>query len=155
MIKNGICEQATLNVDFALLVKAKRKTHALEMADFQLNDKNINLDRVRLVNEQGIIATLEVERVESIDWIDVELSDYSNLFKVIGNIRVVLRIDRDAEQHKENLWRTAFQIPRSALQDKTTWVIPTSNEPVFTQVMSQSLELSVESGESMALIKAG
>lgn len=148
MINSGIFERATFNVSFSYLVKAKRKTHALGVADFQFNEKNILLDRVKLVNEHGIEKILVVERVESIRWTSVESSEYSNLFNVVGHIRLTLCIDMNTEKNEGTLWKTVYRLPKSVLQDKTVWVIPTSYEPVFTQVLSQSLELSAESIES-------
>jgi hypothetical protein len=151
MINSGLYSQGTLDVTFSIMVKAKRKAHALEMADYQMNEQNIQLDRIQLVNEQGNKKWVKVGLVESIHWLLVDSCDYTNLFKVIGQIRLVLYIDLRAEHYEENIWNPAYRLPHSNLQDRTVWVIPTSNEPAFTQVLSQSLEIN----ESTVKIKAG
>ncbi|WP_256760965.1 hypothetical protein [Cohnella sp. WQ 127256] len=155
MIKHGILAQAQLNVTFTLLVKAKRRTHALGMADFQLNNENIILDRIQLVNEQGFIQTPKVERIDPIQWITVHSTDYSNLFKVVGQIRLVLSMDRNVEHHVDSLWTRAYKFPRSMIQDRTNWVIPTTHEPAFTQVLSQTLEFNSGARDSKLITEVG
>ncbi len=150
MIKNDIFAQATLKLNVSFRVTAKSKTHALEMAIFQVNEGNILLDWIQLENDQGIKELLKVDNVESILWTHVYSSDYSNQYQVVGSIRLLLR----KEKIKGNLSKAAYRLPRSIIHEKTIWVIPTSYEPVFTQVTSKTLEWNSESRESKKLKKA-
>ncbi|WP_372661710.1 hypothetical protein [Cohnella sp.] len=155
MIKRGNFEHVTFKVTFSYLVNAKSKSHALMMADFNFNEDNIILDRVQLVNENGITRLLKVDRVESVQWTTVDSSDYSNQFKVVGQIHLALSIDSITEHQTENFWKSTYRLPHSVLLDKTVWVIPTKDEPAFTQVISQSMELSIDSRDSKDLTRAG
>lgn len=156
MINVRIYEHATLNVTFSLIVKARRKNQALEMADFQLNEKNMILERIRFVNEQGLERWFIMERIEAFRWTSAESTEYSNLFKAVGQIRLTLRLDRHAGNHEDNLRINGYRLPRSVLQDRTVWVIQTANEPAFTQVLNQSLEfLHAPSIDTIPLTNAG
>lgn len=150
MIKNDTLAQATLKLNVSFRITAKSKTHALEMAFFQVNKENILLDWIQLENDQGIREMFKVDNVESIHWSHVYSSEYCNQYKVIGTIRLLLR----KEKNKGNLSKSAYRLPRSFIQEKTIWVLPTSYEPVFTQVMSQTLEWNSESRESKELMRA-
>ncbi|RKP57323.1 hypothetical protein D7Z26_04935 [Cohnella endophytica] len=150
MIKNDIYAQATLTLNVSFRITARSKTHALEMAAFQVNKENILLDWIQLENIQGIKEILKVECIESILWTQVYSTEYSNQFKVAGSIRLMLRKDTN----KGNLTKTAYRLPRSTIQEKPIWVLPTSYEPIFTQVLHQSLEWNSESRESKELIEA-
>jgi hypothetical protein len=150
MINNDIIAQATLKLNVSFRIAAKSKTHALEMAAFQVNKENILLDWIQLENDQGIKELIKVDNVESILWTHVYSSEYSNQFKVAGSIRLLLR----KEKNKGNLSKAAYRLPKSVIQEKTIWVIPTSYEPVFTQVTSQTLEWNSESREPKELKKA-
>ncbi|QMV43618.1 hypothetical protein [Cohnella cholangitidis] len=151
MIRSLSLERATLNVTLSLMVKARRKSHALEMADFLLNENNVIMDRIRLVNEVGSDRLFLMERIDGIHWDTAQLTDYSNLFKAIGHIRMTLR----TESYSEPLGNHAYRLPRSSLNDRTVWVIPTTNEPAFTQVISQSLEVCAKSPDSFPFTNAG
>jgi hypothetical protein len=155
MISSGIYVKATLNVTFSFMVRAKRKSQALEIAQFRMNEKNIILDRIQLVNDQGIKNWVKVDQLGSIHWMTVESSEYTHLFTVVGQIRLALSIDLRTEHLEESLWKTAYHLPRSRLLDRSILVIPTSSEPAFTQVLSQSLELNVESKQTISSIRVG
>jgi len=150
MIKRDIYAQAVLNLTVRFRITAKSKTHALEMADFQVNKENILLDWIQLENDQGSREILKVDRVESILWNHVYSSEYSNQFKVVGSIRLLLR----KEKVEGHLYKTAYRLPRSIIHENTTWVIPTSFEPIFSQVLNQTLEWNSEPRKSNVLLKA-
>jgi hypothetical protein len=154
MIRNDIFANATLNVTVSFLVKAKNKAHAIKMADFQINEETVILDQVQLMNEQGMEKLLKVKRVEAIHWTAADPAEYSSQYKVTGHICLALCIPITREQMEENLWETAYKLPKSSFQDITVLIIPTLNEPAFTQVISQSLEWNVKSRPSASLIKA-
>jgi hypothetical protein len=154
MINRCSFEHASLTVSLSMIVKAKRKTQALEMADFQLNEKNMVLDRIRLVNDRGNENFFLMERIESIQWNTAESTDYSNLFKVRGLVRITLIMDKNSEQQDDIPLNSSYRLPKSVLQDRTVWVVQTSNEPAFTQVISQSLEFIIPK-ESLPLTNAG
>lgn len=161
MIKNGsfeqvtFCEQVTFNVTFSYLVSAKSKSQASLAAGFMINEQTITLDRIQLVNEQGVTRLLKVDRIESVQWTTVELSDYSNQYKVVGHIRLALSIEGTTEHFTENLWKSSYRLPRSSILDRTNWVIPTKDGPAFTHVISQALELSADSRDQKDLTRAG
>lgn len=155
MIKSSSLARVTMNVTFSYLITAKKKSHALMMADFNINEENIIMDRIKLVDEQGKKKILKVDRVDSIRWISVELSEYSNQFRVMGQMHLTLSLDMLPEQDSDKLRITAYRFPRSIIQDKAVLVIPTTNEPAFTQVLSHSLELKAESIEAKELTRAG
>ncbi|QJD87739.1 hypothetical protein [Cohnella herbarum] len=155
MIRNPRSERATLNVSFSILVKASRKIHALEMADFLLNKSSIIMDQVRMVNEEGADKLFFLENIESIRWDYAEMTEYSNLFKAVGHIRLTLRTDKIPESMEIHLRDNDYRLPKSAMKDRTIWVIPTTNEPAFTQVLTQSLEYYVHNAESIPFIIAG
>lgn len=155
MIKSSSFEHVTFNVTFSYLVSAKGKSQAALMAEFMINDQTLSLDRIQLVNEHGITRLFKVERIESIHWSAVDLADYSNQFKVVGHIRLALSIDCKSEHFAENFLKSSYRLPRSSLLDKTIWVIPTKDEPAFTQVISQSLELINDNRDQNELTRAG
>ncbi|MBW7460038.1 hypothetical protein ACFOLF_32935 [Paenibacillus sepulcri] len=154
MMKNEMMEHAALNVTVSYLVKAKSKVHALDMARFQLNEETISLDRIQLVNDQGMKRLLKVEHVEFIHWMAAESSEFCDQFKVIGHFRLALRLSHAEEPYEENIHKHHYRLPRSAIQDKTVWVIPTLHQPAFTQVISQTLEWKTKARETTALITA-
>lgn len=154
MIRNDILANANLNVTFSFLVTAKSKAHALKMADFQMNEETMILDQVQLMNEQGMKISLKVKRIEAIHWTSADFTEYSSQFKVTGHIRLALCIPITKVQIEDNLWEAAYKFPESSFQDITVWVIPTSGEPTFTQVISQSLEWRIKSRPSALLIEA-
>ncbi|WP_239615050.1 hypothetical protein [Cohnella mopanensis] len=155
MIRSLLLERATFNVTFSLLVKARRKIHALEMADFLFNKNNVTMDSIRLVNEEGSDKLFFLENIESIRWDYAEMTDYSNLFKAVGHISLTLRTDRIPESMEPSTREYHYRLPKSAIKDRTIWVIPTTNEPAFTQVIHQSLEFYCLTTDSLPYINAG
>jgi hypothetical protein len=147
MIKIDKIAHATLNMTVSFRITAKSKSHALEMANFQVNKSNILLDWIQMENDQGNREILKVELVETLDWTHVYSSEYNNQFKVVGSIRLLLR----NEKNKGTLSKNAYRLPRSVTQEGTIWVLPTSYEPVFTQVLNQTLEWHSESRESILI----
>ncbi|GGD57886.1 hypothetical protein GCM10010911_14600 [Paenibacillus nasutitermitis] len=135
------------------LVQARSKSHALNRARFHMNDETISLDRLKLVNRMGMEKWMKVERVESILWAAAESSDFSNQFKVIGHIQLVVRIHASGDS-AESVLQEPYHFPRTLLSDKTVWVIPTLLEPAFTQVLNVSFTRSAGSRESASLIIA-
>ncbi|MFC5647909.1 hypothetical protein ACFPYJ_02010 [Paenibacillus solisilvae] len=155
MIRNDIFVNVTLNATVSHLVKAKSRTHALKTADFQINEETIVMDQIQLINEQGAGKSFKVKRIEAVHWEAAEAEEYSNHFKVAGQIRLELYVPFTMELVEENLWEAGYKLPKASFQDITIWVIPTSNGPVFTQVKSQSFEWKVKTRTSNSFIKAG
>jgi len=153
MMKTDLIELALMNVTVSYLVQARSKSHALKMARFQLNDETISLDGIQLEHRSGLARWMKVEHVESIHWAAAEASEFSSQFKVIGHIRLALRVDAHGDS-VDSVLQGHYQFPRSVLQDKTVWVIPTLHEPAFTQVLSQTLEGTMTTGDSAALTRA-
>ncbi|WP_204603467.1 hypothetical protein [Cohnella boryungensis] len=153
MMKSIQPESATLSVVFALRVKAASKAQACESSMCQLSAKNLCLDRMRLTNEHGHEAWFAVERIEAIRWTSVESTGFSHQFKIVGQIRLAIRPDWSSRRHAVGSFPCHYRLPGSLHSDKTVWVIPTTNEPAFAQVLCQSIELPAPS-QSFSLISA-
>ncbi|WEK55269.1 MAG: hypothetical protein P0Y55_04180 [Candidatus Cohnella colombiensis] len=153
MMTNRSLKTATLNVTLSFLVHARSKCHALKMASFQFNEENMSLDRVQLVCEQGMKYWMKVEGVNMIEWTNALSTGYNNQFKVVGHIQLRLSGQIPQEKQDEQVKLTSYRLPRSSVPPHTVWVIPTTYEPIFTQVLSQTLELNNSNIQAHAMIQ--
>lgn len=141
MMKSMNLDKAIFNVVFALLVKASSKARAFEHAACQLSERNLVLDRLRLIDDQGKAFWFAVERIESIRWTAAESTGFSHQYRLVGQIRLAVSPDGNRQRREPDLLAGEYRLPRSKLTGRTVWVIPTLHEPAFAQVLGQSMEL--------------
>ncbi|MFB9279078.1 hypothetical protein [Cohnella cellulosilytica] len=140
MMRNTHPNHAVLTVAFALRIRAASKTKAFELAMCQLGERNLCLDRIRLADAQGEERRFSVERIESIRWTAAESTEFSHLFQVHGQIRLEIAHEQETLIRAPLPLSGEYRLPGSSVSEMTVWVIPTTGEPVFAQVLAQSLE---------------
>lgn len=139
MNKQGMVADITANV--SMMVQAGSKREAVMAARILLHEDNIRLLKVKMVNGEGKTRWFRVESVGEIEWNGAEWTGYSSRFMALGKIRLTVDTDvQDEADLQGGPEHTAYQLPRSVVNDYTHWAVPSSSGPVFLCVQSYQLE---------------
>ncbi|WP_438448767.1 hypothetical protein [Gorillibacterium sp. sgz5001074] len=124
----------------SMLVYAGGKSEAVLRARTQLSDESIRLLKVKMIDRDGKPCWFRVEAVHAIDWEDALWSGYSGKYMVAGEIRLTINSSEERESGIASLRQTAYELPRSILNDLTHWSVPSAGGPVFLCVQSYELK---------------
>ena len=130
---------ATFTAAVSYLVSARTRREAIQLAAFRLNESTLRLNQAQLVNDKGEKLTFTVDKVLSLDWTDADFSDFSDRFRVAGNVRLMFRIDTRNASKGRALFGS-YKLRKALFDDRTAWTLPTTRDPAFVLVTSQSLE---------------
>lgn len=122
------------------LVSAENRKHALEVAKERLHRNNFELREMNFHDQQSRKHQFIVKEVISVEWLEVELTECSNQFRVYGKFILELKSAADID-HQDIINATpALTLPCSALSQKPVLVIPRLLDHVFIEVEYHSLQ---------------
>lgn len=122
------------------LVRAENRKHALEVAKQRLHRNNFELREMCFHDQESRKHQFIVKEVNSVEWLEVELTECSNQFRVYGKFILELKSAADIDhQDIYNNTTPALSLPCSAISEKPILVIPRLLDHVFIEVEYHSL----------------
>lgn len=128
----------------SMLVQANHRKDALHLSRQRLHKSNFELSEIYFQDPNGRRHLFHVVMVDWVDWMETELTDCSNQFRVYGKFRLLLKGAVATEFHEEFLKTSALSLPSSALSSKPVLVIPMSLDQVFIEVEYHVLSWQVK-----------
>ncbi|WP_248925762.1 hypothetical protein [Paenibacillus hamazuiensis] len=122
------------------LIEANRKSAALEMAHHQCHEKNMELSRLILLDEDGREHRVYVSKISGVKWYYAEPTEICNRFSVKGKIGLEVYMEADEETTGELRRR---KLSLRAFNDIPAIVITVGAENVFLRVQDFDIQWDI------------
>jgi hypothetical protein len=131
---------AEITATVSYCMNAASRKEVMDTAQERLNEKNMRLLKFKMVNKLGEVMWFQVDKVHTAEWTNVERTEFSSKFHVIGQVRLTVRSDGASMLDADDLLQTSYQLPRSVVNDLAHWAVPTHNGPALLCVQRYELE---------------